>query len=280
MWTLAVAGLLLCRCSPRRFRAGTVGFPSPRATSRPVDADRSSRSDSEPSATLNPAAAVERTPARRGPAAADARRQDDPASPGWPCFRCCIRPACCCYWFGWFSSAGSVRRLARRAADVSDPEWTRLLIECAAQIGVRRPVRLLRSLERSMPMAFGIGTPPILIPAVADTWSEDRRRAVLLHELAHVARHDCLTQLMAAVGLRRLLDSSRRVVGRAAPARRARARLRRSRGASRRPRSRICRAPAGARLHARRLSRARACRRDGAPATARRAHARGARCRA
>jgi hypothetical protein len=57
---------------------------------------------------------------------------------------------------------------------------------------------LLRSLERNMPMAFGTWQPAILIPSVADTWSEDRRRAVLLHELAHVARLDCLTQLMAS----------------------------------------------------------------------------------
>jgi hypothetical protein len=66
-------------------------------------------------------------------------------------------------------------------------------------MGVQRPVRLLRSLERTMPMAFGTRVPVILIPSVGDTWSQDRRRAVLLHELAHVARYDCLTQLMASV---------------------------------------------------------------------------------
>ncbi len=92
-----------------------------------------------------------------------------------------------------------VGRLARRAVDVSDPAWTRLLTEGAERMDVRRPVRLLRSLEQSMPMAFGTWRPCILIPSVADTWSDDRRRAVLLHELAHIARHDCVTQLMAAV---------------------------------------------------------------------------------
>ena len=92
----------------------------------------------------------------------------------------------------------TVRRLARHAADVGDPEWTSLLRECAGRMGVERPVRLLRSLERNMPMALGTRVPAILIPSVADTWSADRRRAVLLHELAHVARHDCLTQLMAS----------------------------------------------------------------------------------
>jgi beta-lactamase regulating signal transducer with metallopeptidase domain len=92
----------------------------------------------------------------------------------------------------------TMRRLARQAAQVSDPELTRLLLECAGRIGVRRPVRLLRSRERTMPMAFGIWYPVILIPVISETWTEDRRRAVLLHELAHVARHDCLTQLLAA----------------------------------------------------------------------------------
>jgi beta-lactamase regulating signal transducer with metallopeptidase domain len=91
----------------------------------------------------------------------------------------------------------SVRRLARQAAAVSDPEWTRLLSECARSLGVDRRVRLLRSAEQSMPMAFGAWRPAILIPAVADTWPADRRRAVILHELAHVARYDCVTQMFA-----------------------------------------------------------------------------------
>jgi beta-lactamase regulating signal transducer with metallopeptidase domain len=93
----------------------------------------------------------------------------------------------------------TVQRLSREARDVSDPEWRRLLAECARSMGVHRPVRLLRGRERTMPMTFGTRLPAILIPVVADTWSEDRRRIVLLHELAHVARHDCLTQMMAAV---------------------------------------------------------------------------------
>jgi beta-lactamase regulating signal transducer with metallopeptidase domain len=93
----------------------------------------------------------------------------------------------------------SVRRIARSAVEVRDPEWTRLSAECARSMGVRRPVRLLRSRERSMPMAFGTRRPAILIPAIAATWPDDRRRAVILHELAHVARYDCLTQTLACV---------------------------------------------------------------------------------
>ena len=93
----------------------------------------------------------------------------------------------------------TVRRLANRATTLVDPAWTHLLVECRAHMGVWRPVRLLRSLDSTMPMAFGTWRPTILMPSVADTWSSDRRRAVLLHELAHVARRDCLTQMIAAV---------------------------------------------------------------------------------
>jgi beta-lactamase regulating signal transducer with metallopeptidase domain len=93
----------------------------------------------------------------------------------------------------------AMQRLARRATAISEPEMTHLLVECARRMGVRRPVRVLRTREHSMPMVFGTRVPAIVLPAVADTWSQDRRRAVILHELAHVARHDCLTQMAAAV---------------------------------------------------------------------------------
>ena len=92
----------------------------------------------------------------------------------------------------------TMRTLARRASDVGDPDWTRLQIECARRMDVGRAVRFLRSREHTMPMAFGIRRPAILIPAIADEWTEERKGAVLLHELAHVARHDCLTQLLAS----------------------------------------------------------------------------------
>jgi hypothetical protein len=91
-----------------------------------------------------------------------------------------------------------IRGLARRAAVVHESDLTALLHDCAARMGVRRPVRLLRSSEKTMPMAFGVFRPNILIPAAIDTWDEDRRQAVLLHELAHVGRADCLTQTIAA----------------------------------------------------------------------------------
>ncbi|HSU13979.1 M56 family metallopeptidase [Longimicrobium sp.] len=92
-----------------------------------------------------------------------------------------------------------VRKLARAAEPVTDPRWTELLERFAAAVGVRRPVALLRSREAAMPLTWGAFRPAILLPAEADGWSAKRRRVVLLHELAHVARRDCLMQLGAEI---------------------------------------------------------------------------------
>ena len=93
----------------------------------------------------------------------------------------------------------SLRRLSGEASEVEDRRMDTALSDCARSMEVQRQVRLLRSREQSMPMAFGTYRPAIVIPAIADTWSYDRRRAVVLHELAHVARYDCLTQTLAFV---------------------------------------------------------------------------------
>ncbi len=90
-----------------------------------------------------------------------------------------------------------VHRLGREARAVDDGAWLDLLEEGARTLDVRRPVRLLRSHRSTMPMTFGTLRPAILLPATADTWDRERRRAVVLHELAHVARFDCLAQWAA-----------------------------------------------------------------------------------
>src|SRR4029450_3001200 len=44
-----------------------------------------------------------------------------------------------------------------------------------------------------------LGPPASVIPETADAWTLERRRAVLLHELAHIERRDCLTQTLASL---------------------------------------------------------------------------------
>ena len=115
----------------------------------------------------------------------------------------------------------NVRRFARQATLVQDAAWTRMLDECAEALGIRRPVRLLRSRTHGVPLAFGTRRPSIVIPDIADQWTDDRRRAVLLHELAHVARRDCLTQSVAFGACAISLVPPGALVGRRTAARRA-----------------------------------------------------------
>ncbi|WP_404310417.1 M56 family metallopeptidase [Neorhodopirellula lusitana] len=60
-------------------------------------------------------------------------------------------------------------------------------------------VSLLYRQDLSMPCAAGIFRPVILLPTDCLTWTEERLRSVLLHELAHVIRRDLLTQSLAEI---------------------------------------------------------------------------------
>ena len=155
-----------------------------------------------------------------------------------------------------------------------------LLADSARRHG-RAPRRPPAAKPRAdMPMAFGTRRPSIVIPA-------DRRHVVRRPAArgpparAGARRPPRLPDPDAGVrGLRDLLVPSGRVVGRAAAAHRARARLRRPRDRRRHRGPRLRRSSARDRVLLRRPPGAGARRQHGAAAAARRPHARGARRRA
>ena len=93
----------------------------------------------------------------------------------------------------------AVRWLLRNARVVTNEQWRSQFDDARRQIGVRRQVRLLQATRALTPMTFGLLRPAIVLPANAADWTESRLRVVLLHELAHVARRDVLTQLFAQI---------------------------------------------------------------------------------
>jgi beta-lactamase regulating signal transducer with metallopeptidase domain len=189
VWTLAIAGLLLLPMLSLALPRWTVVIrtPAPKGAEAPPVVDRAEEGRNLPG---SPAAL--QTSAGSLPVARPA------ADISWSTMIVSLYAAGVLVMLIQLArQRRCVRRLAREGTGVHDPEWTRLLRECARSVGVDRPVRLVRSREQSMPMAFGTRRPSILIPAVAETWPGDRTRAVLLHELAHVARYDCLTQTLA-----------------------------------------------------------------------------------
>ena len=94
---------------------------------------------------------------------------------------------------GWLAAGAlAVRRIVDNARELTSPDWTMPLCEVADRLDLDTPPRLVLSDDIEMAFACGVLTPTIVLPANAESWSDDRRRAVLFHELAHVKRHDLL----------------------------------------------------------------------------------------
>ena len=83
-----------------------------------------------------------------------------------------------------------VQRIASRATTVTDESWLQIGDRAGRLLGVAEPVDIRRSDEVAMPFACGLRNPVIVLPALADEWTTERREAVLMHEFAHISRGD------------------------------------------------------------------------------------------
>jgi len=112
--------------------------------------------------------------------------------------------------FGWVTVAiaaliplamGIVRTwtLLPHTRPLDGEEWNHLLETLFRQLHLRRRVTLRETDAPIIPITWGLIRPMILLPAAARDWSADRRRVVLLHELAHVKHWDVLTQMVSHV---------------------------------------------------------------------------------
>jgi beta-lactamase regulating signal transducer with metallopeptidase domain/tetratricopeptide (TPR) repeat protein len=90
-----------------------------------------------------------------------------------------------------------VAGIRRRARVEADGPWADLLGLLSEEIAIERPVRLFFSDEIAVPVTAGVLRPVVLLPESARRWNDERRRVVLLHELAHVGRADWISLLLA-----------------------------------------------------------------------------------
>jgi TonB family protein len=88
--------------------------------------------------------------------------------------------------------------LSKVAHAMDDSNWNRDLAAISNSLQISRSVHLLESASPvAMPLTWGFWRPTILLPSGASDWSRERRRIVLSHELAHIARGDWLLQICA-----------------------------------------------------------------------------------
>lgn len=91
-----------------------------------------------------------------------------------------------------------LRRLSRRTTLLRDGPLFDRARGVARELGLG-DITLLVSAERTIPMTWGLLRAKVLLPEQAASWSEERLRLVLLHELGHVRRRDCLTQCLGLI---------------------------------------------------------------------------------
>jgi beta-lactamase regulating signal transducer with metallopeptidase domain len=104
---------------------------------------------------------------------------------------CSLRP-----FFSWRTV-----RLLRVRETSPLPDALRQIFEgAAAKVGVRRPVSVLQSGLIQIPAVIGYFRPLVLIPlSLATAFPADQLEALIIHELAHVRRHDYLLNLAQTV---------------------------------------------------------------------------------
>ena len=97
---------------------------------------------------------------------------------------------------GWLAA----QRLRRRGTMRAPEEWQERLRALAWRLRLTRPVVLLESCLAETPVLIGFLRPAILIPAgLIAGLTPDQLEAILLHEMAHIRRHDYAVNVMQSL---------------------------------------------------------------------------------
>lgn len=105
-----------------------------------------------------------------------------------------------CFYLQALAGWWAVRRLRSRGVCMPPPEWQARLNDLAARLRLSRAVTLVESCFTDTPVLVGYWRPVILLPLGCLTGlSTAQLECILVHELAHVARHDYLVNLLQSL---------------------------------------------------------------------------------
>ena len=94
-------------------------------------------------------------------------------------------------------SCSAAASLVRRAVSITDFETMSRKNQLCEHANIKLDIPLLCSSEAAAPLTIGCLRPVIVLPAGYGHWTEERRRVVLAHEIAHIQRRDVSLQLIA-----------------------------------------------------------------------------------
>lgn len=90
-----------------------------------------------------------------------------------------------------------VRGLSNKGLSVTDAQWNEWLQQWQGKLEITRKVRLYFSERINVPVTIGALKPIVLLPiACMNNLSTEQVEAILLHELAHIKRHDYLLNIL------------------------------------------------------------------------------------
>jgi beta-lactamase regulating signal transducer with metallopeptidase domain len=87
----------------------------------------------------------------------------------------------------------------RHCTPVCDSDLNEMVLACCRSAGVGRPPRLFWGPSDSGPALVGMWTPKLLLPECVRDFFPNDVRVILLHELAHLKRHDVAVNDLIAV---------------------------------------------------------------------------------
>lgn len=97
---------------------------------------------------------------------------------------------------GWYRT----RELLIKGVEEFDSARRDRMKKLIHKVGVKKPVRLVRSFIAEIPCVVGWVKPMVLIPAgILSGLTEDELEMIIIHELAHIRRHDVLINYLQAV---------------------------------------------------------------------------------
>ena len=100
----------------------------------------------------------------------------------------------------WMVGYFWVQELRYRDANPMDYRWQHRLNDLGQAMGLRRTVLLIESARIDSPLTLGHFKPVVLVPlGLLSGLSAAQVEAVLIHELAHIRRHDYLINLMVSL---------------------------------------------------------------------------------
>ncbi|CAM2069701.1 M56 family metallopeptidase [Sulfidibacter corallicola] len=86
--------------------------------------------------------------------------------------------------------------LVKRAQKCEGPQWRELAYELAKTYRLKKPLDVRIASRTITPMTLGTLYPMVLLPQEARSWSDERLRLVLIHEIAHIKNKDFPIQLL------------------------------------------------------------------------------------